>query len=65
MPQVPDPLDAANLATYNREQGVRLLAAAIIKIAPNEAQQIAQRWEQLRESEQRALDDFLAVLRAP
>jgi hypothetical protein len=63
-PMLADPLDAAALGAFNREYGVKTLANAIIKIAPEQAKQIAEQWEQLQGAERQALDDLLSVLRS-
>lgn len=59
-------IEAAQLAAQvNRQAGVRLLAGAILKIAPEAAAAIAKRWEEVQHSERLALDEFLKALRSP
>lgn len=62
-PYVQDPLD--DVGKFNRAHGARTLASAIMKIAPDLAEAIAKRWEEIQGSEKTALDEFLAVLRKP
>lgn len=58
--------EAAELAAeVNRATGVRVLASALMKIAPELADAIGKRWEEVQQSERVALDAFLAVLRSP
>lgn len=62
-PLLPQTLDPAGVGAFNRSYGAKTLASAILKIAPEQAKQIADRWEQLQADEHQALDDFLAILR--
>lgn len=58
-------MEAAQLAAQvNRAAGVRTLATAIMKIAPEAAAEIARRWEEVEQLERTALDEFLAFLRS-
>lgn len=57
--------DPDAIGAFNRAYGVRLLASAILKVAPDLAGQLAKRWEQIQASERAALDEFLKALRSP
>jgi hypothetical protein len=58
-------IEAAQLAAQvNRAAGVRTLATAIMKIAPDAAAEIARRWEEVEQLERTALDEFLTFLRS-
>lgn len=58
-------MEAAQLAAQvNRAAGVRTLATAIMKIAPEAAAEIAKRWEEVQQTERQALDEFLTFLRS-
>jgi hypothetical protein len=53
------------LAKVSRAAGARDLASAIQKIAPELAEALAKRWEEIQKSERDALDEFLTFLRSP
>ena len=57
--------DPDAIGAFNRVYGARTLASAILKIAPDLAKQLAERWEQIQATERAALDEFLKVLRSP
>lgn len=51
-------------ARAQRAVDARSLASAIVKIAPEQAKQIAARWEDLVKDEHAALEEFLTFLRS-
>lgn len=58
-------IESAQLAAQvNRAAGVRTLATAIMKVAPEAAAEIARRWEEVQQIERQALDEFLVFLRS-
>jgi hypothetical protein len=65
LPTLEDRQSSELLAKVSRAAGARDLASAIHKIAPELAEALAKRWEEIQRNERDALDEFLTFLRSP